>query len=283
MFATIGDYSDADDAGRVHTCSIRKVPAASTITTLGWWADLSMTAGNPRPNYYASAPLVAATLNSFDGIFHGADQPGVHKRLTRLGFISPTAALVCQYRLLDYLLYYPFVDGDDLDIQATDNTVTLPRYADGLGVRVMAVCVATSTGGGSFTFDYIDSDGNPQTSPVNTCSAAAANAASILTSAPASQGGGPFCKLASGSRGIRSITGVTNLTAPGGLYCLVLVKPLAEIAIREISTPIEHGYLDTKFAPPRVYDGAYLNLICNPQGSIASSTLMGWAQFHWSA
>ena len=35
-------------------------------------------------------------------------------------------------------------------------------------------------------------------------------------------------------------------------------------------------------AAPRIYDGAYLNLLANVQGSIASGSLMGHAVFNWS-
>lgn len=50
--------------------------------------------------------------------------------------------------LLDYLGFYPFIDESVTDKQFTDNTVTLPRYADGDGVQIMPVVVAGQTGGG---------------------------------------------------------------------------------------------------------------------------------------
>ena len=37
--------------------------------------------------------------------------------------------------LLDYLMFYPLIDLDDDVEQVMDNTVTLPRYDDGAGVR----------------------------------------------------------------------------------------------------------------------------------------------------
>lgn len=281
-FLSVGAAADAYDAGRTHFCSLRKVPSQATVA--GWWADLSMAAGNPPPNYYAAAPLIAKRLDPYDGIFHGADPSPATKHLHRLGLMTPTAAMVGQYRLLDYLLYYPFVDADSTDAQALDNTTALARYTDGAGVQVMAVAVTPSTGSGTFTFDYVNQDGNAATSPVQSCSTTAANIASIVTSQQAVAGmpGGPFLKLASGDTGVRSITSVTFVVPNGGLISLVLVRPIVDIAIREINTMAE--LLTIQHRPmPTVAGDAYLGLIANVAGSIAAGTLTGYAQFIWSA
>lgn len=281
-FANVASYAAADEAGRTHFCSFRKIPSQASVA--GWWADLSMASGNPPPNYYASAPAVAATFDGFRGIFHGADKAPAYKFITDLGLITPTAAMVGQYMLLDYLLYYPFVDGDDADTQAMDNTVTLPRYTDGEGVHVMAVAVAPTTGSGQFTFTYINQAGVEKTSPVQFCTTTSSSIASLITSqqAVAGSAGGPFLNLASGDTGVRQITGVNMKVLNGGLFALVLVKPLLDAAIREINTTAEVQCIRTKPFVPRVMDGAYLNLIVNCAGSIAAGTLTGFAKFAWS-
>lgn len=279
-FALIKDYVDAMLAGKSRSCSLRKVP--SQATTAFWWADLSMASGNPLPNYYASTPLEAATLDSDRGIFAG-DDTGSGKYLTEMMLCTPTAGLVGAYRLLDYLLYYPFIDGDDTDVQAMDNTTTLPRYTTGEGVMAMYVSVAPTTGSGQFTFDYVDQNGNPKTSPTQFCSVASAGISSLITTQPATVAGGrPFLKLAEGSTGIRSITSVTNLVANGGLGTIVLVKPIAEIAVREINTPSERVWLKEKAPIPHVEDGAYLGLIVNCAATIAAGQLTGRLNFTWS-
>lgn len=179
-FRNVAAYAAAEAAGRTHFCSLRKVPSQASVS--GNWVDLSMAAGNPRPQYYASAPLEAATLDGFDGLFHGDAKSPASKHLTHMGLMTPTAALVGRYSLLDYLLYYPFIDGDSLDEQTLDNTVTLPRYADGDGVMVMAVASAPTTGGGVFTFNYTEQSGAPQTSPAISCNTTACGIATIATS-----------------------------------------------------------------------------------------------------
>lgn len=280
-FGNVKAYVDAHLEGRTHFCSFRKVPSQATVA--GWWADLSMAAGNPPPNYYASSPLVAATLDGFRGVFHGDAKAPSTKHLTELGLVTPTAGLVGQYMLLDYLLYYPFVDCDDGDTQVMDNTATLPRYTDGAGVQVMAVAVAPTTGGGSFTFDYVNQDGLAKTSPVQGCSTTAASIASIITSQPnVANSGWPFLPLASGDTGVRSITSVQFSVLNGGLMALVLVKPLADSVVREINTMREVSFVNGRAGSPRVVDGAYLNFIMNCAGSIAAGQLAGFGRFAWS-
>lgn len=242
-----------------------------------------MASGNPVANFYASTPLEAAALDPYRGIWHGPDQPG-QKVLADLGLMTPTAGLVGQYMLLDYLLYYPFIDGDDADVQVMDNTLALSRYADGEGVMVMAVVVAPTAGSGVFTFDYVNQDGIARTSPTQACNTTAANIATIgtsqqaVTNAPA----GPFLKLAAEDTGVRSITSIQFSVPNGGLFSLVLVKPLTDSVIREINTMKEVDSLRERFTLPVIEDGAYLNLIVNCAATVAAGSLVGYANFAWT-
>lgn len=281
-FATVGAWADAFDSGRDHFCSFRKVPSQGTV--VGWWADLSMASGNPVPNYYAASPLEAATLDGSRGIFHGADKSPSVMHLAKIGLVSPTAGFVGRFMMLDYLLYYPFVDGDNTDTQTMVNNVTLPRYTTGDGVRIMAVAVAPSTGSGVFTVTYVNQNGVERTTPAQSCSTTAANIASIVTSQQAVAGmpGGPFLALASGDTGVRSITSVQFSVPNGGLVALVLVKPICDIAIREVNTMAERHFLTQHPAPPRIYDGAYLGLIVNCSATIGAGSMAGYCNFVWS-
>lgn len=280
-FRTVGAFADCFTEGRFHTCSIRKVPSQASVAN--WWCDLSMASGNPRPQYYFAAPLTAQLLDGYAGIFHGADKAPASMHLERLGLMTPSAALVGRYMLLDYPLYYTGIDGDISDDQLLDNTTTLPRYTDGAGLQVMAVLIAPSVGGGIFTFEYVNQDGVTRTSPAQTCSATAGNIASLATAQPGVTNSvpGPFLSLASGDTGVRQINSVTFSVLSGGLLALVLVKPLANLAIREINTPAEFACVQNR-PPPKIEDGAYLNMICAPAGSVAAGILSGYATFVWS-
>lgn len=280
-FTRLGTYVDAMVNGAESFCSFRKVPSQASVA--GQWADLSMAAGNPVPNYYAATPKAAAVLDGMDGIFHGTDKTPSQLYLSHFGLVTPTAAFVGQYKLMDYLLYYPFVDLDDTTTQTMTNVVPLPRYTTGAGVRAMMVTLAPTTGSGQFTFDYVNQDGDTVTSPTQFCNTAVASIATISTCQQATAAGqGPFLPLRQGDTGIQSIVSLTMTVANGGLGALVLVKPLADFTIREISTMSEISFLNDRMGPPRIYDGAYLNMIVNCAASIAAGQLTGYAKFVWN-
>lgn len=288
-FTSIRDYVAACEAGRCRSASLRKVP--SNASTASWWVDLSMAPGNPQPNYYVGTPLEATRLNytgSPDvvrdgGIYHGSELAPQTLHLTEWMLETPTSGLVGEYMLLDYLLFYPFLDLDDTAQQVLDNAVTLPRYDDGAGVRAMLVVTAPTAGGGSFSFDYIDQDGAAKTAPTQSYSTAVAGIQSIPTSEPATAAGGqPFLRFAGGDTGVRSITSWTNIAPGGGLAALVLVRPLASHAIYEVSTPSEKSFVSAHPAPPRIYDGAYLGMIMRCAATIAAGLLAGRLSYVWS-
>lgn len=271
-YRTTAEWARAAHNGQCLYSTARKVPSQASVS--GRWVDLSMAGGNPPPNYYASSPLVAAVLEPFRGIFHGDAKSPAKKHVVECCLQTPTAALVGAYKLLDYVLYYPFVDLDDLDTQVFDNAVTLPRYTDGAGLNVLAVCVAPTTTAGSFTFTYVDEQDVERTSPVIFTDTTAVNIASVLTSSPGTVAAqGPFLPLHSASAGVRRITGFQNLTLSGGLVSLVLVRKLADLAIREINSPSEAVFGGPGVMPPRIVDGAYLHLLANCLGSVAAGTL----------
>lgn len=281
-FRTLTELNNAYENGRVFSCSFRKVFTASI--TARWWHDLSRESGNPLPNYYAATPLAAAVLNGERGLFHGPDQSPATKWITKFGIVSATAGMLGQYKLLDYLLYYPFVDADVVDTQLLDNTVALPRYSDGAGVQVMAVVVGTPTvTNGTFTFDYINQDGIARTSPVQGTAGTLASVGNLYCSAPASNINtlGPFLKLASGDTGVRSITSVTFSVPTGGLITLVLVQPLLDTLAIELNVPLETSVCINKPITP-ILDGAYLNLIVCPTAAVTTATVSGYAEFVWS-
>lgn len=272
----------AYEAGRVVYSQVRKTPAQATVA--GWWVDLSMASGNPPLNFYTTAPLAAAVLDPFRGIFHGDAKAPATKILKQLSLVTPSAGLVGKYRLLDYVLYYPTIDLDDASEQTFDNTVTLPRYTDGAGLRAMLVAtVPTTGGGGTFTFNYINQDGVPKTSPVHTAPTASAGITSIITSERATAAGGRlFLTLDGGDTGIRSITSFTPITRIGGFAALVLVKPIAELELFEINTPASVSFPDLDPDLPVIEDGAFLGLVVNCAASVAATTLAGHASFLWS-
>ena len=139
-FANARVMADAQDAGRYLYASFRK--QATQTTGAGIWFDLSMSPGNPAPNYYIGTPGVFTPMrqSTDGGLRHGGNVSPSKKFLRKLLVETATAAAApCQLLLLDYVGFYGFIDESVLDPQPLDNTTPLPRYADGRGVQMMPV------------------------------------------------------------------------------------------------------------------------------------------------
>lgn len=282
-FGSVKSYVEAiNDEGKLRRFSFRKTPAQ--VTVQGIWTDLSMSPGNPVPNYYASEPLVAALMDGREGLFHGGDVLPSTKHLKEMLVLSSSATgLPLRLVLCDYLLYYPFVDQGG-GTQDLDNSVGLPRYNDGAGgAQIMAVLVAAQTGGSSFQLSYTNQDGVAgRLTPLITFNTATSTGA-IATTAQATNGcAGPFLPLQAGDTGVMSIEQFIPATSDVGLVTLVLVKPLADFVLREQTAPVEVDYLRDRPSLPTIQDGAYLNLLALPMGSLSGVSLHGTITTIWS-
>ena len=285
-FANVGALVDAHEAGKVRYTFFRKAPAV--VTVAGVWFDYSMAPGNPAPQYYAAAPLVAQTLSrSGDGgIQHGGNVSPSVKYLRKVTAMAVTAAGVPQrLYLLDYLMFYPFVDMGTADEQPMDNTQTLTRYTDGEGVKIMAVLVAPhGLVGDTFFVTYTNQDGTAgRVTPLHTMTTGASINGTILTTQTAGAGRiGPFMALQGNDTGVRSIEAVQCTAGTDvGLFTLVLVRPLADFTVREITAPTERDFYLESQRMPVVVDDAYLNFITCPNGSLTGIPLNGDALFLW--
>ena len=286
-FANVGAVVDAEIAGKFKYTFWRKAPAV--VTVAGVWFDYSMAPGNPAPQYYAAAPLVAQTLSrSADGgLQHGGNVSPSTKYLRSITAMAVAAAGVPQrLYLLDYLLFYPFCDMGTSDPQTMTNTQTLPRYTSGDGVQIMPVLVAPhGLVGDTFTVTYTNQSGVAgRVTPLHTMTTAAAVNGTLLTTQTAGAGRfGPFMALQGLDTGVRSIESVQcTLGTDVGLFTLVLVKPLAEMTVREITAPVEKDFaLEAGMKMPAIVDDAYLNFISCPNGSITGIPLQGDATFIW--
>lgn len=284
-FANVGALVDAEDAGQRHYISFRKVPAV--VTGAGTWYDYSMAPGNPAPQYYAATPLTAQTLSSADGgIRHGGAVSPSTKYVRRLtGIVVAAAGVPQRLFLLDYLMYYPFVDMGTTDEQVLVNSQSLTRYTDGENVQVMAVLVAPhGLAGDTFLMSYTNSDGTAgRITPLHTMSTAIAVNGTLLTTQQTGAGRSAFMTLQAGDTGVRSIQSVTCTGGTDvGLFTLVLVKPLMDWTIRGIDAPTEvDPFLTQGGRMPVVVDNAYLNFISCPNGSLTGVPLFGDASFVW--
>jgi hypothetical protein len=297
-FQTVKAWADSEAAGRSWLSFFRKVPA-STATIAGQWFDYSTASGVPVPNYYASSPLVAAVLDPLNGIFVPEQLTDRYLKGTTVmsaaASVTGTTNQNQQLMLLDYLLYYPFIDLDAAgEEQVMDNTVALPRFDDGVGVQMMLVAQAPTVGGGSFTVKYIDSDDVERTTAITFCAAAQPSGA-LVSAVTAAAGISPFIPQVAGSRGMKRVVSFTAAVANGGLAALVLVKPVEMSYAREecrrpTSSPTE-SYGDAaeierirmRAGAPKLAAGGFFGWIGNtPVGSLASAPLVGMIESFWS-
>lgn len=287
MFNNVGALVDNELAGRVKYLGFRKSPAV--VTVAGAWYDYSMAPGNPAPQYYAAAPLVAQTLSrSVDGgIHHGANvSPGSkYLRIMQLTVVA-AAGVPQRVYVLDYLMFYPFVDMGTSEAQPMVNTQSLTRYTTGQGVQIMPVLVAPhGLAGDTYFVEYTNSNGvSGRVTPLHTMTTAASVNGTLLTTQQTGAGRfGPFMTLADGDTGVRSIQSVQCTAGVDvGLFTLVLVKPLAEMTIRGIDAPNEKDFFLDSQKLPKIEDDAYLNLITCPNGSLSAVQLLGEAKFVWT-
>lgn len=298
-FKNVSALVDSFDNGKTWISTFRKQPAASA-TIAGHWFDYSYAAGNPIPNYYASSPLVADVLDESKGIIvprmAGDDKQFIH-RITAMAAASSATSTTSQNQplmLLDYLLYYPFIDMDAAgEDQTMDNTVTLPRYTDGVGVQMMVISQAPTIGGGRFTITYMDSDDNPQTTVSMYC-AAAQPAGCGVQAVNAAGGLAAFVPLAAGSKGVKSVTSCNFSVANGGLCAIVLVKVLETHYVMEECRRTTTGTIESfgdatekeamrlRGGMAEIKDGAFLGFYGRgTAGSLASSVLVGTLETVW--
>ena len=91
-FANARVLADAQDAGKYLYASFRK--QATQTTGAGIWFDLSMSPGNPAPNYYIGTPGVFTPMrqSTDGGLRHGGNVSPSKKFLRKLLVQTATAA-----------------------------------------------------------------------------------------------------------------------------------------------------------------------------------------------
>lgn len=284
-FRGLWEINEKINSGQSFYSFWRKTP--SQVTVAGQWFDMSMSPGNPAPQYYAASPLVAQQMkrSTDGGIPHGGNVSSSSKFLSRFLIMSASATgLPMPYILCDYLLYYPFVDTGTNDEQLMTNSVTLPRFTDGVGVQIMAVSVAGSVGlQPTFTVNYTNSDGTAgRTSRLHTLSTNTFNGAIMSNNTTSAVSTMPFIGLQSGDTGVRSIEGVTFVTGTDvGLLAFVLVKPLMTGVLLEQTAPSEKVCQPHDGIMPQIYDDAFLGLLALPNGSLSGVAFHGEIETIW--
>lgn len=274
-FSSVKSYVNSLETGRCEIANFRKVLTAIGVTRTVF--DVSQSAGNPRPNFYASTPLESAVLNGNYGLFHGPDSPSGSKHISKITLQNNLAAATNRFSfyLLDYIMYYPFIDGDSTDEQLLTNSVTLPRYESGEGVQAVLIAQGSYVGGQFAYINYTNSDGVSGRVSTPFLIDTITNSTTVCS---------PFCiPLNEGDKGIRSVESITFLGVVGGIHALVLIKPLGTITASTIGTATEKDFFLETGNLPKIYNGAYLNFFAvnNSNNASVGQIIQGTIETVW--
>ena len=244
--------------------------------------------GLPVANPYTAETtnLKFRALSDADGmgIWHGGNVSPDTKHIVNIGAFGNTATSVPSVlQLVDVLGYYPITTVTTTTAQTLNNTVTLPRYEDGAGVRAYIVARATcGAGTPTIQISYTNEKGVAgRVVPVTLTAVTTAAAGHIIHSDPTANHYGCFIPLASGDSGMQSIQTVTlNATMTSGSIALVLCKPLTSLPITVLGVQSERNLLNQLPSLPRVYDGANLNfLMFTGAAYAAGGSISGYCEF----
>lgn len=282
--------------GKFYRSDWQKSTFATTAHTAGVWYSLFRGGGNPPADTIlgtgtnlAFQALRDDTTNA-TGIPHGGDVGAGTGYKVLLNAAAQTAAATtapCVLMLVDMLGFYPITTVTTTGDQALNNTVTLPRYTDGAGVRAF-VTPSTVMGAGTpnIQLTYTDSGGTagnltPATLPIGNT---AAPVTQIVYSGTGSGKFGPFMPLAIGDAGIRSVQQFNlSATYTSGVLNLVLCKPLMTLPITTLGVTAERDLVNQFMSMPKVYDEACLAwLMLAGAATPVASPLSGHLEFGYS-
>lgn len=276
------EIADAERDGFTFFSGWRKQPTQTTGA--GIWFDLSMSPGNPVPNYYIGVPGVFTPLrqSADGGIPHGGSVSPKTK-LLRVFEIQSANAAPLPVKILDYLGFYPFLDESVVDEQFMTNSTPIPRYPDGAGVMMMPVVVAGQIGGGTFFVRYTNQDGVAgRQTPQHATGTQAVNGTIITSAGAVNNSRAPFMALQEGDTGVRTVDSIVfEGIGDIGLISIALVKVIAESYIRDTTAPHERDFSMDMGSLPIIKDDAYLNLLSLPNGSLSGAPIMGYIKTLW--
>ncbi len=269
------DVIQSFQEGRSQTSSFRKVP--SQATTSGTWCDLSMASGNPVPNFYSGSALESTVFDGNKGIYRGSGR----FLFETLAYAGSANAAPSTITMCDYLMFYPQVDMDSTDQQDMSNIVSLPRYSDGVGVRMFVVALYPYLGNAVFSVSYTNSDGVSGRTTGNVQCNSVGSISSFVHSGAVTNSFGAFLPLQDNDKGVRSVESITFQSPNGGLAAVVLVKPLYTTLIRELTAPVESNTIKDSALLPEIEEGAFLNFIALPSASLSGVPIQGHITTIW--
>lgn len=268
---TQAEINAAYEAGRYLFSSFNKNITATM--SVGVSQDLSGLPGNPVAQYYlGTAGTSTGLYRSTDwGLNHGQNVD-TKKYLHTVLLNTVTAMTPITVRILDYLMFYPFI-GMDTGLQNLTNNLTLPRYEASEGVQMMLVEQNPYTGSAQVQIGYTNQDGvSGRLTPIIRLNTATA-IGTIATSERRALGvTGDFVALQQGDYGVQSVETIEFITGDTGVCAVVLVKPIVTLQIFETTAPCLYDLWFEMGVLPEIRNDAYLNLVVKPSANLAGAT-----------
>lgn len=272
MLLAAQDITEAFDQGRVWESFARKTGGVSSggASYLGDWCQ-----GTGIPNF--DARINGEPQSLFPVVSGGKEQlylgPSMAPYRRYLHSVESAAYVglnvSSSFMVYDLLAYYPFIDGD-AGFQVLDNTLSLPRYADGAGVQMalLNTVIPQTAGSGNVVIDFDNQDGVSVSTPVFAMSSSNSNAYHQQghNNVGSTAGLAPFVSLPSGSTGVRRVNSINIPASTGAAYTLCLVKPLMSfkgVVQGSNQNQFPRAWSNTNRAMqfPEVLDGAALNIM----------------------
>lgn len=295
MISNHAAIQSAHDDGRFHVQRFIKT-GQSGVSYDGKWQDWAFQAGQPAydARIGVSGTFTPVVAQRNDAIYFPDIAAGLERKLHRVT-MRPRASNASQasvdFVLYDLVAYYPLIGGDSTDPQDMTNTLTLPRYTDGEGLRlVMFNHVAPAVQAGRMLLEYTNSADQDKTLDV----LVPINGINSVCSGVNTVGSGSLANinLPIEGTGIKRVNRLTYTVPPGGLHCLYLIKPLAQFqhyhdALLQADTTGVKAALEIDFAlkdgwrMPVIKDGAHLAFFFRVNGGGRSDTFFGDATFIW--
>lgn len=257
----------------------------NVVSVAGVGLDLSMQSGNPPAQFYVGSIATATALarSTDGGLDHGPSMPGYKKFLHKISNLQAVGAgwAPCTLEVIDYLAFYPFL-GMDSGVQPLTTGITIPRYTQREGVQMMLIEQNSYVGGATVQITYTNQDGVAgRVTPVMTLNSTTVTGTVATSSPNGINMPGVYLPLQSGDSGVAYPTQIEVIAGDVGVLCIVLVKPIATVALYEVATPSDWDMWGTLGYLPEIRDDAYLNLIMKPAGSASGATLWGNIQTVW--
>lgn len=235
-----------------------------------------------------TAQTITATQTP-NGIYHGGNVSSDVKHILNASMFSaaPTTAPAVMM-LIDQVAVFPISSITTTGAQTLLGTQTLPRYADGKGLRAYLVpSILMGAGTPTVQLSYTNPASVAGRLTPATPSLPVINTTSPVGAIPYSGTGvgkyGPFLPLAAGDSGILSVQSVNfSATMVSGCMNLVICKPLLTLPITTVGVASERDLLNQLPSLPQVFDGANLQwLMYAGAATPINSAFYGNLDFAW--